>query len=239
MLVEKRFPWVAVSAVVALLLLGIVAMVPTVVEGPSVATDGKLPKLGLARISGGGATELLTERIMAYDPAPLFVPSAMNSSEAELPLGIQPGSEGPFNELAASFTRSVPLSFPAKVKAPHTAIEGLGRMEGHDAHFAFARRGEVAQSTGSAVVRIEVLKLGEGNVVRVFEVPTAAIEESGDWQPLEMMGVITREGLVGELVVTASSGAGEIDDNFRFLLSKSVLTEPRFTVGIYVFRVGR
>jgi hypothetical protein len=239
MLVEKRFPWVAVSAVVALLLLGIAAMVPTVVEGPSVAKDGKLPKLGLARINEGGATELLTERIMAYDPAPLFVPSAMNSSEAELPLGIRPGSEGPFDELAARFTRSVPLSFPARVKAPHTAIEGLRRTEGHDAHLAFDRMDEVAPSTGSAVVRIEVLKLGEGSLVQGFEITAAPMPGSDDWQPLEMVGAITREGLVGDLVITASSGSSEIDDNFRSLLGESVLTEQRLSVGFYTFRVGR
>jgi hypothetical protein len=237
--VEKRFPWVAVSAVVALLLLGIAAMMPTVGEGPSVARDGKLPKLGLARISRGGATELLTERIMAYDPAPLFVPSTMNSSEAELPLGIRPGSEGPFNELAAIFTRGVPLGFPAKVKAPRSVIEGLRRTEGHDAHLAFDRMDEVAPSAENAVVKIEVLTVGEGNLVRVFEVPAAAMSGSDDWQPLEMMGAISREGLVGELVVTASSGASEIDDNFRSLLGKSVLTDRRLSVGFYTFRVGR
>jgi hypothetical protein len=237
--VQKRFPWVAVSAVVAALLIGVVAMLPSVGEGPSVAKAAKLPALGLARISRGESTELLTEQILAYDPAPLFIPSAMNCSEAELPAGIRPGSEGPFAELPARFTRSAPLSFPSKVKTPRTPVEGLGRTGGHNALLALDRTDAVEAKEESAGVRIEVLKVGVSDWMNAGELPAASVAGFEDWQPLELMGAVTREGFVGELVVTTSSGSIEIDDDFRSLLRKNVLFGGRLPVGFYTFRVGR
>ena len=134
--VQKRFPWVAVSVGVATVLIGAVAILPSVGEGQSLPEGAKLPTLGLARISRGEATELLTEQILAYDPAPLFIPSAMNCNEPELAVGIRPGMDGPFDELPARFTRSKPLSFPSKLKTPRTPVEGLGRTVGHNALLA-------------------------------------------------------------------------------------------------------
>ncbi|MCS6244434.1 MAG: hypothetical protein H2172_11330 [Opitutus sp.] len=237
--IQKRFPWVAVSAVVATLLIGAVAILPSVGEGPSVAKPAKLPTLGLARISRGEVTELLTEQILAYDPAPLFIPSAMNCSEAELPVGIRPGSEGPFAELPAHFTRSTPLNVPSKLKTPRTPIEGLGRTGGHNVLLALDRTDGVEAKGESAGVVIEVLKIGESDWVGAGELPAEPEAGFEDWQPLELMGAVTREGFVGELVVTASSGSSEIDDNFRSLLRKNVLFGGRLPVGFYAFRVGR
>jgi len=237
--VQKRFPWVSVSAVVATLLIGSVAMLPSVGEGPSVAQPAKLPALGLARISGGEATELLTEKILAYDPAPLFIPTAMNCNEADLPAGIRPGSEGPFDELPTRFTRIAPLNFPSKLKAPGNPIEGLGRTGGDNALLAMDRTDGVAARNEGASVIIEVLKVGEGDWVAAGELSAAPVVGFEDWQPLELMGAVTREGFVGELVVTASSGSSEIDDNFRSLLRKNVLFGGRLSVGFYTFRVGR
>ena len=78
---EARFPWVAVSAVVAFVLIGIVAMLPLPHEAQRVERKGHLPRLGLTQISPDRATELLIEQIVAYDPAPLFIPSAMNRTK--------------------------------------------------------------------------------------------------------------------------------------------------------------
>ena len=239
MLIQKRFPWVAVSAVVALLLIWAVAMLPSVGEAPSLVKDAKLPRLGIARISQGDVTELLTEQIMAYDPAPLFIPSLMNSSGAELPMGIRPGLEGPFDELPARFTRSVPLSFPSSLKIPRNSIEGLRRTGSYDSLLALARTEEVALKEESVVVGIEIFKVDGGEFVRSVDWSTHTVKKLEDWHPLELMGAVTLEGFVGELVVTTSSGSSEIDDNFRSLLKNNVLFEARLPVGFYTFRVGR
>jgi hypothetical protein len=237
--VQKRFPWVVVSAVVATLLIGAVAMLPPVGGVPSVAKSAVLPTLGLAQISRGEATELLAEQILAYDPAPLFIPSAMNCSEAELPAGIRPGSEGPFAEIPARFTRSTPLRFPSKLKTPRDPVEGLGRTGGNNALLALDRTDGVEATEGGAGVRIEVLKVGTRDWVGAGELPVAPVVGFDDWQPLELMGALNREGFVGELVVMTTSGSSEIDDNFRSLLRKNVLFGGRLPAGFYTFRVGR
>ena len=237
--VQTRFPWVAVSAVVTLLLIGAVAMLPGVDEAPSVVRSNKLPKLGLSRISRGDANELLTEQILAYDQAPLFIPSALNSNEPGLPLGIRPGAGGPFAEIPAQFNRSTPLSFPAKIKTPQTPVEGLSRTGGHDGLLALGRADAVEVNAERGVVRIEILKVGEADFKRSVELSTSAVAGVEDWQPLELMGALTREGYVGELVVTTSSGSSEIDDNFRSLLSQNVLLVSRLSIGFYTFRVGQ
>jgi hypothetical protein len=239
MLVQRRFPWVAVSAVVASLLIWAVAMLPSVGEAPSVVKESKLPRLGIARINQGEVTELLTEQIMAYDPAPLFIPSGMNSSGAELPVGIRPGLEGPFDELPARFTRSMPLSFPSNLKTPRNPIEGLRRRGSYDSLLALARTEEVALKGESAVGRIEIFKVEGGEFVRSVDWSTATVTKLEDWHPLELMGAVTHEGFAGELVVTTSSGSSEIDDDFRSLLKKNMLFEARLPVGFYTFRVGR
>ena len=239
MLVQRRFPWVAVSAVVASLLIWAVAMLPSVGEAPSVVKEAKLPRLGIARISQGEVTELLTEKIMAYDPAPLFIPSGMNSSGAELPVVIRPGLEGPFDELPARFTRSVPLSFPSNLKTPRNPIEGLRRRGSYDSLLALARTEEVELKRDGFVGRIEVFKVDGGELVRAVDWSNDTVTKLEDWNPLELMGAVTQEGFVGELVVTTSSGSSEIDDNFRSLLKKNMLFEARLPVGFYTFRVGR
>jgi hypothetical protein len=86
--------------------------------------------------------------------------------------------------------------------------------------------------------QIEAISLDSGRVVVTHTMPEAPDMPGGDWQPLELMGAITRAGFVGELVVTSSSGSEEMDDFFRFHLRKNVRIDARLRPGFYAFRVG-
>jgi hypothetical protein len=133
----------------------------------------------------------------------------------------------------------MPLSFLSNLKTPRNPIEGLRRRGSYDSLLALARTEEVALKGGSVVGRIEIFKVEGGEFVRSVDWSTATVAKLEDWHPLELMGAVTHEGFVGELVVTTSSGSSEIDDNFRSLLRKNVLFSGRLPVGFYTFRVGR
>jgi len=239
MAVKERFPWVAVSAVVALVLIAVGAILPPINEGQREVNAGVLPSLGLARIKIGSATELLTEQIVAYDPAPLFIPSPMNCSDTQLPVGIRPGALGPFSDLPAKFTKREPLEFPSQVKIPSSPVEALRRTDLHDSPLAMGRVDAVEANIENYSARVEVLKLGRWDVVSEILLPRESALAAEDWQPLELMGAVTRAGWCGELVVTASSGTGEIDDNFRSILRRDVMIGGRLPAGFYTFRIGR
>jgi hypothetical protein len=133
----------------------------------------------------------------------------------------------------------MPLSFLSNLKTTRNPIEGLRRRGSYDSLLALARTEEVALKGESVVGRIEIFKVEGGEFVGSVDWSTATVTKLEDWRPLELMGAVTHEGFVGELVVTTSSGSSEIDDNFRSLLRKNVLFSGRLPVGFYTFRVGR
>lgn len=233
---KDRFPWVAVSAAVAAIVIAAMVALPLPVESPRVTQPEKLPSLGLTRISRDNATELLMEQIVAYDPAPMFIPSAMNSSAPELPAG--PGELGPFADIPSRFSRSAPLGFPAAVKIPSNPVEALKRSAQSEDLLALGLTDGFSGNTLTATASVEVVRLGEGAIVLALDMPNSNGTAAVDWQPLELIGAVRRTGLVGELVVSISSGSSEIDDNFRSLLRENVLIGDRLPVGFYTFRIG-
>ncbi len=235
---EARFPWVAASAVVAFVLIAIVAMLPLPHEAQRVERKGHLPRLGLTQISPDRATELLIEQIVAYDPAPLFIPTAMNSNEPELPVGMRPGARGPFADIPVRFNRSAPLVFPETIKLPSGPVEELRRASQVNGMLAMARVETAANGGARSVARVEVLGVG-GEIVLALDLPQSPGQAEGDWQPLELVGAVSGAGLVGDLAVVQSSGSNEIDDNFRSQLRKNMLIGDRLPAGYYTFRLGR
>ena len=234
-----RFPWIGVSAVAAFVLLGIVLALPIPEEVRRDERPGNLPAMGLTRISPDQATELLNEEIGAYDPAPLFIPSKMNSSDPELPEGIRPGAKGPFAELPPLYVRNAPLLFPAGVSLPDGPVEELKRTVLVKGMVAMGlvdlEKGEGAKPA----IRLEVLRVGSGEQVLAIDIPLVSGLGDGDWQPLELVGAVSREGLVGDLGVALSSGSNEIDNDFRSHLHQNMLIGDRLPKGFYTFRVGR
>ena len=237
---KQRFPWVAVSAAVSAVVVASVAWLQVPADSMPGVEAGTLPALGLTRVGPASPQELLAEQLAAYDPTPMFIPSAMTSSDPELPADCRPWAGGPFAALPPELTKTGPLKFPPVVPVPAVATDGLRLTERPDVPLSMARGDDSALGQGLAprLGQLEAVDAESGRVALTLDLPVAADFPAGDWQPLELVGAVTREGLVGELVVTTSSGVDEIDAYFRFHLRKKVRIGVRLPEGFYTFRVG-
>jgi len=238
MALKQRFPWIGVSAVVAFMVVVTVAglRIPDYVGVSN--KEVVLPMLGLTQIGPDASAELLAERIAAYDPAPMFIPSPMSSSDSVIEREDQVGAGGPFEALPPSLTKTGPLRFGSTVPVPVDPVEGLRLTERADAALAVGRTDAVGERLFDRGGQIEAISIENGHIALTLNLPETSDMPRTDWQPLELMGAVTRAGFIGELVVTASSGSDEIDDFFRSHLAKNVRLDARLQPGFYAFRVG-
>jgi hypothetical protein len=238
MAAPQRFPWVAVSAVVALVLM-IVVVALRVPESVDVPVAGPaLPSLGLTRFGLDAPAELLAEQLAAYDPTPMYIPSAMNSNMPVIPPEALPGAGGPFAVLPPDLTKTGVLKYPSSAPIPATAVGGLRLTERADAALVVGRVDTTGRELSSRAGQVEAVAIGGSVATLILDLPASLKVPGGDWQPLDLLGAVTRAGLVGELVVTASSGSEEIDDFFRSHLQKKENIGARLQPGFYAFRVG-
>lgn len=237
MAAKQRFPWVGASAVAALVVVMATAGLELPADQPESAR-ASLPALALTRGGERGSQDLLAERLAAYDPAPLFIPSPMGSNDPALPEAIRPGAGGPFAALRPELTKTGLLKFPSPVVVPRTPVEGLRLTERTDAPLVLQRADTAGRAVAARMARVDAVMADSGRVLLTLSLPVVAGLPQSDWQPLELMGAVTRSGLAGDLVITSSSGSDEIDEFFRSHLRKNVRIGERLPVGFYVFRVG-
>lgn len=238
-----RFPWVTVSAVVAVGLVSTTAWLQIPIAQTVEQESEPLPVLIMSRPADSADGELLAERLAAYDPTPLFIPSALTSSGLGETVSLRGGDskggrDGPFRAFPAELIKNGPLPFPSNVPIPVGPLAGLRLTERSDAPLALGRVDDSGKPLARRGGYLEAVAVGSGRVVLSMRLPEAQNFPGGDWQPLELMGSISRSGLTGGLVVTASSGTDEIDAYFRFYLSENVRIGERLPAGSYVFRVG-
>lgn len=201
-------------------------------------SESERPLLGLTRADVSAGSEVLAERMAAYDPRPLFLPSAMSSSEPPPQTGVRGGQAGPFGPLPPKWAKGGATKFPSAQGLPKTPLEGLRLTERADAPLVLARGDSVGAQLPPRVAQLEVAALGGGHIVLTLELTGSGDMPGGDWQPIEMAGAVNRAGLVGELVVIASSGSEQIDDYFRLHLRATTRIGARLPQGFYTFRVG-
>lgn len=103
---------------------------------------------------------------------------------------------------------------------------------------AIGRTDEKGGGLAPRIGRLEAIELGGKQVALEADLTGDAQAPVGDWQPLELMGAVTRSGVVGDLVVTSSSGSDEIDAFFRSHLRKNMRIGERLAAGFYAFRIG-
>lgn len=236
---SQRFPWIVVSAVSSAAVVGVAAWLQVPHAGDMVADrSGELPLLGFARSGASVPADIMAEQIVAYDPTPMFVPSAMSNSDPALPEDSRPGAAGPFGVLPPALTKDGPVRFPAAVAVPDSPIGALRFTERTDASLAITRTDGAGPPLTARAAKIEIVGATGGKYALELELPSPQPLLSGEWQPLELMGAVTRAGLVGELIVTGSSGVDEIDEFFRSHLRQNLRVGARLKAGFYVFHVG-
>ena len=238
MALKQRFPWVAVSAGVAVVIVAAVGWLQLPDGSWLQSAPAGLPSLGLTQIDASLPKELLAEQLAAYDPAPLFIPSPMNSNEPKLPDEAKAGARGPFAALPPELTKKGPEAFPSPVLVPAAPVDGLRLTERSEAPLALGRGDGSVEPIKTRSGQVEAVNASSGKVVLALDLTALGGLPDGDWQPLELMGAVTRAGLAGDLVVTASSGSDEVDEYFRSHLKKNVRLGDRLSPGFYAFRVG-
>ena len=237
---KQRFPWVSVSAAVAVLVVGVVVWLQIPQPPTGLAPRALLPTLGLMKFDRSHTPEVLAEQLAAYDPTPLFLPTAMNSGPMGLLADSQYNADGPFTPLSISFVfheGDARLKFPSSIATPTSPIEGSGMADKRQTLMFLGRMDSVGEKLPPRVGYMEALEAGSGRVV--LSLPLEAADgPQGDWQPMELLGAVSRFGQVGSLVVTVSSGSDDVDDYFGSLLTQVVRIGVRLPSGFYDFRIG-
>lgn len=237
MAVKQRFPWIGVSAVIAFVVVMVTAWVQIPVSPKLPAPVGPLTSLQFKIPGDDAESQLLAEKLDAYDPRPLFVPLWMSSSGSADEARSGRLVSGPFAELPSELTKDGPVRFPSLVPLPVEGVAVLKLTERPNAPLGIARAETVGVPLVQRLACVEAVDTG-GAVVLSLELASAADFPGKDWAPLELLGSVGRAGLVGELALLAGSGSDEIDNYFRSLLGKNMRIGERLPVGFYTFRVG-
>ncbi len=241
MKVKQRFPWIQVSAAAAVLVVGVAAWLQIPVPTPAPKADTPMPVLGFVRLDPAAHAEVMAEQLAAYDPSPLFLPTAMSSGQRTLFLAEKNNLDGPFSTLPAQLVfpkDKANLVFKPIVELPSGPVQGLALTDSRAFNLVMGRTDGAGEALVSRAGYLEVARSGDGQVVLSLSLAETTNRPQGDWQPMELQGAVSRFGLLGGLVVTVSSGSDVIDDYFSAQLTRTLRVGERLPSGFYTFRMG-
>lgn len=241
MKVKQRFPWVQVSAAASVLVVGVVAWLQIPISTPAPEADKSTLLLGFVRLDHAARSEVIAEQLAAYDPTPLFMPTAMGSVQKTMFSEEKTNADGPFAALPPRFIfnkEKASLVFKPVVDAPSGPMQGLSLTDSRAFPLAIGRSDGVGEALANRAGYLEAAKSGDGQVVFSLSLPETAKRPQGDWQPMELIGAVSGFGLVGGLQVTVSSGSDAVDDYFSDQLTQAVKIGDRLPSGFYTFRIG-
>ncbi len=240
MAAKQRFPWVLASAAVAVGVVGVVVWLQIPPVPANLSQRALLPALGFTKLDSSRTPEVLAEQLAAYDPTPLFLPTAMNSNQTAFFADSRHNADGPFTPLKPPFIFTegdAHLKFPPFIAAPTSSVEGLDMVDRRETPLFLGRMDSAGGKLPLRVGYLEALEAGSGRVV--LSLPLDMVDgPQGDWQPMELLGAVSRFGQVGSLVVTVSSGSDDVDDYFCSQLTQVARIGARLTPGFYAFRIG-
>ena len=243
MKVKQRFPWIQVSAAASVLVVGVVAWLQIPISTPAPAPEVDKPTLllGFVRLDPAARVEVMTEQLAAYDPTPLFMPTAMGGVQKIMFSEEKTNADGPFAALPPRFVFNkvkASLVFKPVVDEPLGPMQGLSLTDSRAFPLAIGRSDEVGGALANRAGYLEAARSGDGQVVFSLSFPETAKRPQGDWQPMELIGAVSGFGLVGGLQVTVSSGSDAVDDYFSDQLTQAVKIGDRLPSGFYTFRIG-
>lgn len=238
---KKRFPWVPASALAALVILIVVTLIQVPPKWRQAARENKEPSLRLVYGIAAGQGDATQEQMEAYDPTPLVLPTRWNSF-----------SERPVRRRGAETFDAVPpqlffpegeahVDFPTPRKLPSGPVEAARSSLLRDFSLEMGRA-DAGRQLAARLGFLRVVEMGKGDAMaRTLELKDEGgglLPTQKDWQPMELSGAVSPEGLVGGLIVLESSGVDEIDDFFKKHLEETVRVGDLLAPGFYVFRVG-
>ncbi len=247
MVSAKPFPWGPVAAVIAVAAVAAVALLRFPASPPRGEEAPHLPTVGVTKPDPAGRSVLLAEKLAAYDPTALFLPAPLNSGESVLPARLRPEAGVPADTVPDRKLVFSPdslaggdlaVQFSDPVAPPADAVEGLKLAARPEVPLALGRTDWNLSKLRPRAGWVEAVAADSGRVVWAGDLGAAPAAAGGDWQPLELLGTVASAGLVGDLVVTTSSGSDEVDRNVRQQRAQGVRVGARLSPGRYTFRVG-
>jgi hypothetical protein len=187
----------------------------------------------------------LAEQAELHDPVPLFLNAGWNSrsSGASSSAGREPGLE-----LARSFTGkltyaedSAAIEFPARVPIPARPADAISLGDPELPFLGMGRKDREIPAPPGRAAYIEVVASETGQTVTSVTGPIrdAKVPTASDWQPLEMLVVVDRAGLVAPPTISRTSTVDGVDDFFRVYLEKGIHLGEKLGPGSYVVTIGR
>jgi hypothetical protein len=251
MAAAANFPWLRASAVVAILAVAAAALLRLPAAAPDSPARPNLPPVRVTKLGPAGSSVLLAEKLELDDPTLLFMPAPVDRGEAVLPGARRPEAGVPAatvpdkklffsaESLAAkNAAGDLAVQFSEPVPAPKNPTGGLKLTDRTDVPLTLGRTDDKTAQPPARAGWVEAVAAGSGQVVWAGALGGAEVAPSGDWDPLELLGAVAPAGLVGDLVVTRSSGSDTVDSQIRLLLAQTLRVGERLPPGLYTFRVG-
>jgi hypothetical protein len=201
----------------------------------SAAAAGPAPFVRVSGPTQGAGDRALQERADLFDPAPLFIPTARNYGQGQLPAALvkQPGQV--FADFGAklNFDEGGLGTYGASnLAADENLVDVLSRSN----EVPFAGLGESGVTPPQLPARsalVQIKKLGESEL-HEFVIPELAVPRA-DFSPVEFVVAVGPAGLIGDPLLTLGSGRDEVDAFFQDFLAKtyrvgSVLSPGRYRV---------
>ena len=209
---------------------------------PKIAQASTGQAESFVRIAGGGQDvrdEVMEERAEYFDPTPLFLPTSRNFQQGVLPARVvkQPGQ--------------VFRDFEPKLNFAESALPDYGSMDGASGNSLsevmtggnvapYAGFGQIDESKQSLAKRggyIEVKTLKNGVLSSVATLSDAELP-SADFSPIEFIVAVASAGLIGDPVISATSGSEEVDGKLKDYLVNVYRIGERLAPGRYVIVIG-
>lgn len=239
---RKSLPWLGIGLVAGTVIVGVLALVRSPADIPIAEVREGTPELALSRPGTSDADQVLRDRLELFDPTPLFLPTDKNSGYRALPEGLmaEPGAT-----VAALFparwtfgSETLRIVFPASISQLERPEEGLRIGERKERNWGFGAVDHEVAKLPQRLAFVEAISIRSGAVAIAEVLRGEGPAEIEDWAPVELLLAVEASGLVGKLVVTASSGSEAVDNFFCKYLADSWRIGERLPPGFYRLIVG-
>lgn len=238
--------WISIA--IAAVVIALVVLAATMIRLPKPAggntTRSITSSVAIARVDPSGGNAALLQQVELYDPKPLFLPTAINSSDPELPTGMRREPGAAFRAFPAQYAFDEydmkRVAFPEPIGVPENPVQGLAVGEAPNPFYALGRINYAAKPlpTRQAFIEVQQAKNGRTVLAMPLQADRPDALPAVDWQPMEMIIAIESSGMVGEPTVTSGSGFEAVDNFFRMYVAKQFRLGARLPPGFYALRIG-
>jgi hypothetical protein len=194
---------------------------------------------------------ILDEEAQLFDPAPLFLPTSHNYTQADPVSTSHRDPVQTFQPFPPGYTYSddtFSIRFPDPVSVPAQPAAALDYDQTQTPYATLGRAEHPAAPFPPRLVCVEVIRAKTGElllqllIARPDPQPSGLPEalSTGDWSPLEFLAAIDITGFAAPPTLMKGTGAPAVVQYFSDYLGKTLHIDARreLTPGLYILRVG-